>query len=58
MADELEPSITTIHLFKRNLERIAGDLDELAEEVRITVLHETAHYFGLDDEDLERLGLD
>jgi predicted Zn-dependent protease with MMP-like domain len=58
MADELEPSITTIHLFKRNLERIAGDLDELAEEIRITVLHETAHYFGLDDEDLERLGLD
>ncbi|HTR55252.1 MAG TPA: metallopeptidase family protein [Kofleriaceae bacterium] len=33
-------------------------LDELAEEVRITVLHETAHYFGLDEEDLERIGLD
>jgi len=57
-ADDLAPAVTTILLFKRNLERIAADLDELAEEVRITVLHETAHYFGLDDDDLERLGLD
>jgi predicted Zn-dependent protease with MMP-like domain/Tfp pilus assembly protein PilF len=57
-SDDLAPEITTIHLFKRNLERIANDLDELAEEVRITVLHETAHYFGLDDDDLEKIGLD
>ncbi len=53
------PAITTIHLFKTNLERMVGDDREaLADEVRITVLHETAHYFGLDDDDLERLGLD
>jgi predicted Zn-dependent protease with MMP-like domain len=59
MADELAtPTVTTIQLFKRNLERIANDLDELAEEIRITVLHETAHYFGLDDDDLEKIGLD
>ena len=51
-------AVTNIMLFKRNLERIAHDLDELAEEVRITVLHETAHYFGLDEADLEALGLD
>ncbi|HEY1551645.1 MAG TPA: metallopeptidase family protein [Kofleriaceae bacterium] len=57
-AEGLAPEITTIHLFKRNLERIANDLDELAEEIRITVLHETAHYFGLDDDDLEKIGLD
>jgi predicted Zn-dependent protease with MMP-like domain len=54
----LAPSVTTIHLFKRNLERVSHDLDELAEQVRITVLHETAHYFGLEEDDLERLGLD
>lgn len=53
------PSITNIHLFRRNLERIGGDdPDLLADEVRITVLHETAHYFGLDEEDLAKLGLD
>ncbi len=53
------PSVTTIHLYKRNLERYVGDdKDALAEEIRITVLHETAHYFGLDDEALAKLGLD
>jgi predicted Zn-dependent protease with MMP-like domain/uncharacterized protein HemY len=55
---ELAPSVTNIRLFKTNLERAAHDLDHLAEEVRITVLHETAHYFGLDEEDLEKIGLD
>ncbi len=55
---ELAPSVTNILLFRRNLERGARDLDHLAEEVRITVLHETAHYFGLEEEDLERIGLD
>jgi predicted Zn-dependent protease with MMP-like domain len=52
------PAVTNILLFKTNLERFAHDEDHLAEEVRITVLHETAHYFGLDEEDLEKLGLD
>lgn len=54
----LAPSVTNILLFKTNLERSARDHDHLAEEIRITVLHETAHYFGLDDDDLEALGLD
>lgn len=52
------PSITNILLFKTNLARFAHDEDELADEIRITVLHETAHYFGLDEEDLEGIGLD
>jgi predicted Zn-dependent protease with MMP-like domain/Tfp pilus assembly protein PilF len=55
---ELAPTVTNILLFKTNLERSATGLDHLAEEVRITVLHETAHYFGLDEDDLERIGLD
>lgn len=54
----LAPTVTNILLFKRNLERFAEDEAHLAEEVRITVLHETAHYFGLDEDDLEALGLD
>ena len=52
------PSVTTILLFKKNLERSCTDKEHLAEEVRVTVLHETAHYFGLDDDDLEKIGLD
>jgi predicted Zn-dependent protease with MMP-like domain len=46
-----------IHLFQRNLEAETVDEDELAEEIRVTVIHETAHYFGMSDEDLQRLGL-
>lgn len=53
-----QPSVTNIHLYRRNLERAAADEEHLADEIRITVLHETAHYFGLDEEDLAALGLD
>lgn len=55
---ELAPSVTAILLFRTNLERSAVDLDGLAEEIRITVLHETAHYFGLDEDELAAIGLD
>ena len=30
--------------------------DELVEEVRITVVHEVAHHFGIDDDRLHELG--
>jgi len=53
-----QPTVTNILLFKTNLERSAADEEHLAEEIRITVLHETAHYFGLDEDDLVALGLD
>jgi len=52
------PGLTLIQLFQRNLEREAADEQDLAEQIRITVLHETAHYFGADEDDLRRLGLD
>jgi predicted Zn-dependent protease with MMP-like domain len=32
------------------------DPAELQDEIRITVLHELAHYFGLDEEQLDNLG--
>lgn len=46
-----------IHIFRRNLERIAFDRRELEEEIRITLLHEVGHHLGLDEEDVDRLGL-
>ena len=52
------PAVTNILLFKTNLERASADAQQLADEIRITVLHETAHYFGLDEEELEAIGLD
>ena len=30
--------------------------EELRDEIRITVLHEIAHHFGIDDERLDELG--
>jgi predicted Zn-dependent protease with MMP-like domain len=49
--------IACIQLYQRNIERIAQNREEVLEEIRITVLHETGHYFGLSDEDLEDIGL-
>lgn len=35
----------------------AGEVeDSIYEEIRITLLHEIGHQFGLDEDDLERLG--
>ena len=45
-----------IAIFRRPLEADFDDVDELREEIRITVLHELGHYFGLDEERLSELG--
>jgi predicted Zn-dependent protease with MMP-like domain len=52
------PQITQILLFRRNLERGAPDEGTLRDEIRITLLHETGHFFGMDEEDLREVGLD
>jgi len=52
-----QPGLTQIVLFRRNLERAVSEPDELREEVRITLLHETGHFFGLSDAELEEMGL-
>jgi predicted Zn-dependent protease with MMP-like domain/Flp pilus assembly protein TadD len=52
-----QPGLTQILLFRRNLERAAADEDELRQEIRTTLLHETGHFFGLSDAALEELGL-
>ena len=51
-----QPGLTQILIFRRNLERVVGSDDELREEIRTTLLHETGHFFGLDDEELEGIG--
>lgn len=52
-----QASLDSIQLFQRNLERACRNRAELATEIRITVLHETAHFFGLEDDDLDEIGL-
>ena len=46
-----------ITLFRLALEEDFPDPAELAEEVRITVIHELAHHLGIDDDRLEELGV-
>ncbi len=45
-----------IVIFREAILDICRDEDEVVEEVRITVWHEVAHYFGIDDEHLDDLG--
>ncbi len=46
-----------ITLFQAPIEAAAGyDPNRIREQVRRTVLHEIAHYFGIDDDRLDELG--
>jgi predicted Zn-dependent protease with MMP-like domain len=52
--DLVLPDLITI--FQRPHEDACATMAELREEVAITVRHEIAHYFGIDDERLDELG--
>lgn len=51
-----------IHVFREAIVDHAGGWDqehaddEIYEEIRVTLLHEIGHHFGLDEDDLEELG--
>lgn len=45
-----------ILIFRGPLTRMCESPDELVDEVRITVVHEIAHHFGIDDRALHDLG--
>ena len=45
-----------ITIFAEPLLEDFPDPEELCEEIRLTVLHEIAHYFGMDEEEIEDLG--
>ena len=46
-----------ITIYRGPLLAAFSDLNELKDEIRATVIHEFAHFFGLSDADLERLGV-
>lgn len=46
----------TITLYRDGICDASQDEDEVVEQVRVTVVHEVAHHFGLDDDALEGLG--
>jgi predicted Zn-dependent protease with MMP-like domain len=45
-----------VTIYRLPLEESFPDTDELEREIRVTVLHELAHYFGIDEERLRELG--
>jgi predicted Zn-dependent protease with MMP-like domain len=53
-AAEFMPDKITI--FRKPLEAAFPEPHRLEEEIRITVLHELAHYFGIDEDRLDELG--
>jgi predicted Zn-dependent protease with MMP-like domain len=54
--DPYMPAKVTI--YRLPLEESFPDPGELEREIRITVLHELAHYFGIEEGRLEELGYD
>lgn len=55
--DDDIPAPTRIVIYTTNLLSHFAP-DELDEQVETTILHEVGHYFGLDEDDMERLGLE
>ncbi len=46
----------TIYVYRLPLQELAADEADLEHEIRVTVVHELAHHFGIDDERLHELG--
>ena len=54
--EEQEFLPATITIYRLPLVESFPDPEELEREIRITVLHEVAHYFGFDEDQLTELG--
>jgi len=51
------PASNRIVLYRANIAAAAQSPREAARQIRITLLHETAHFFGLDEDEVAALGL-
>jgi predicted Zn-dependent protease with MMP-like domain len=48
-----------ITIYQKPIEALVGDDEEaIREQVRKTVVHEIAHYYGIDDDRLDELGVE
>lgn len=45
-----------IFIYRGPLSRMCESEEELVEEITVTVIHEVAHHFGIDDDRLHELG--
>ena len=45
-----------IILYREPLLAVSENLDELKDQIHVTLVHEIAHFYGIDDEQLHELG--
>lgn len=50
------PQPDTITIFKGPHERVSFSKEDLTERIRVTVLHEVGHYFGMNEQQLRDAG--
>ena len=43
-------------IYKEPLEAMCATVEQLRHEVKVTVLHEVGHYFGMEEHELHELG--
>ncbi len=48
------PMPDSIILYQKNIEAASGSAADLVEEIRLTLIHEVGHYFGLSEDDLRQ----
>lgn len=56
--DQPEYMPAKISIYRKPLEEDFPDPSELEQQIRITVLHELAHYFGFEEDRIAELGYD
>ncbi len=47
-----------IILYREPLLAVSENLDELRDQIHVTLVHEIAHFYGIDDDQLHELGWD
>jgi predicted Zn-dependent protease with MMP-like domain len=47
-----------IILYREPLLAVSADLEELKDQIHVTLVHEIAHFYGIDDAQLHELGWD
>ena len=45
-----------IIVYREPLLDVAEDLDDLKDQIHVTLVHEIAHYYGIDDDQLHEMG--
>lgn len=53
--DDLLQMPDQILVFQRPIESMCSSDAEIVQQIRITVVHEVGHFFGLDDDEIEEI---